>query len=277
MSRRHCCGVNAIDPAVTAFLLSAREFFPLMNSVISSATTAIVLAAGLGSRLQADRPKGLVEIGGSHLLDRSLKLIYAAGITKLVVVAGWKQEVYRKHLAEIFPTVRVVDNPAYASTGSLASLVMGARVTSGDVLVVESDLLYERRALTHLLAAPRGDSLLTSGFTASADEVWVYASGNRLMHLSKTDWAGAPRIGELVGLTRLSRVAVDRLIDAAATLPAAAHYEDGLNAICADHPIDVCKVDDLQWCEIDTPEHLRRANDQVWPRIQDQDQTHFRS
>jgi 2-aminoethylphosphonate-pyruvate transaminase len=222
----------------------------------------------MGSRLQADRPKGLLEIGGGPLLGRSLALLHDAGVTEIVLVAGWRQEVYREYLAAHFPAVRVLVNPAFATTGSLASLLIGVRATSGGVVVVESDLLYEKRAPARLLAAPGRDTLLASGFTASGDEVWVHARSGRLAHLSKQPWTGAPRCGELVGLTRLSRPALDRLLAVAPTLPAEAHYEDGLNAICAAHPVEVCLVDDLQWCEIDTPEHLRRAREQVWPRIQ---------
>ncbi len=244
-----------------------------MSPVVSLPPCAVILAAGLGSRLQADRPKGLVEIGDRPILGRSLALLHAAGVTEIVIVVGWRQEAYRAYLAAQFPAVRVLENPDFSGTGSLASLLIAARATAGDVLVVESDLLYERRAPARLLAAPGRDTLLASGFTASDDEVWVHARGSRLAHLSKRPWTGAPRCGELVGLTRLSRPALTRLLAVEATLPPGAHYEDGLNAICDAHPIDVCLVEDLQWCEIDTPEHLRRAREQVWPRIQVRDQT----
>jgi len=248
-----------------------------MQTACNSAPTAIILAAGLGSRLQADRPKGLVEVGPGPVLGRSLTLLAAAGVAEIVLVGGWKQEVYREYLQRNFPAVRMVSNPDFATTGSLASLVIGLRATAGDVLVVESDLLYERRALAAVLAAPGAEVLLASGYTASGDEVWVYARDGRLAHLAKTAWTGAPRVGELVGLTRLSRPAADGLIAAAATLPAAAHYEDGLNLLCAARPVSVCLVPDLQWCEIDTADHLRRAREQVWPRIVDSDHTAARS
>ncbi|MCC6414304.1 MAG: NTP transferase domain-containing protein [Opitutaceae bacterium] len=229
---------------------------------------AVILAAGMGSRLRADRPKGMIELGGGPLLGRSLGLLREAGVEEIVLVAGWRQDIYREYLEENFPAVRVLENPAFARTGSLASLLIGARATVGNVLVVESDLLYEKRALSRLFAAPGRDTLLASGYTRSGDEVWVYAHDRRLARLSKQAWGGAPRCGELVGLTCLSRPALDGLLAVAPALPVGAHYEDGLNAISAAHRIDVCLVDDLQWCEIDTQEHLQRAREQVWPRIQ---------
>ncbi len=232
--------------------------------------TAVILAAGLGSRLREANPagpKGLVAVGAGPIIGRSLRLLQAAGVDTLIMVVGWEGEAYRSYLAENFPAVRVVENPAYATTGSLASLVLGVNGVEDDVLVVESDLIFERQALAQLLAAPSPDTLLASGFTRSEDEVWVHAEAGRLVHLTKGAWPGAPRHGELVGLTRLSRPTVRALREVAAQLPPAAHYEDGLNAVCAGRAIDVLKLEALQWCEIDTPAHWRRARELVWPAI----------
>jgi 2-aminoethylphosphonate-pyruvate transaminase len=146
-------------------------------------------------------------------------------------------------------------------------LVLGSQGIAGEVLVVESDLLYESRALTALLAAPKPSTLLASGPTASGDEVWVYGRDGRLAHLNKGPWTGAPRLGELVGLTRLSGEVLRAIVTAASGLSAAAHYEDGLNAVCAQHPIEILRIDDLAWCEIDDRDHLNRAREAIWPRI----------
>ena len=240
----------------------------------STAPTAVILAAGMGTRLRAvhaEKPKGFVEIDGTAIIARSLKLIEAAGVREIVLVAGWQSDVYRAFLAAQFPRVHLTLNPDFATTGSLASLRIGARHVANDILIVESDLLYEARALGALLAASSQNTLLASGLTQSGDEVWVYGNENRLAQLSKQPWSGAPRIGELVGLTRVSSDLMRTLDDAARQLPASAHYEDGLNAVCANHRIEVLRIDDLAWCEIDDSSHLQRAKTSVWPRIQKTD------
>ncbi len=234
---------------------------------------AIVLAAGLGARLravQAERPKGFVEIGGAPIIARSVAALRAAGIREFVFVVGWRAEVYRAWLAAELPGARCVPNAEFASTGSLRSLLLGATAAPGrDVLVVESDLLYEAGAPARLLAEPPGDVLLASGFTRSGDEVWVYAEPpGRLRRLDKRPWEGRTPAGELVGLTRLTAAAVARLAAAAAALPATAHYEDGLNAICGEIPVRLRHEPALVWCEIDDPAHLERARSAIWPRLQ---------
>jgi choline kinase len=232
----------------------------------------MVLAAGLGSRLRAvhnARPKGFVEVGGMPIIARSVAALQRAGITEFVFVVGWQAEVYRQWCAVACPGARCVENHDYATTGSLASLLLGAAIVPDrNLLVVESDLLYEPRAPQLLMAAPADDTVLISGFTRSGDEVWAYESSpRRLAHLSKQrDPARAPA-GELVGLTRMSAALVAGLQRAALALPASAHYEDGLNALADQRPIDLLPVPDLVWGEIDDPAHLERARHDLWPRI----------
>ena len=63
-------------------------------------TTAAILAAGWGSRLgelTEHTPKGLLEVGGKPLLQRSVEQLKAAGIERVVIGTG-----YCAHLIEEF-------------------------------------------------------------------------------------------------------------------------------------------------------------------------------
>jgi len=57
--------------------------------------------------------------------------------------------------------------------------------TSAGFLLLESDLVYESRALRVLQDDPRPDLILVSGITNSGDEVWVQTEGGNLRALSK--------------------------------------------------------------------------------------------
>src|SRR4051812_42159334 len=97
-------------------------------SSASPALTAVILAAGMGSRLRSvhsEKPKGFIEVGDGPIIGRSVSLLIAAGVREIVLVAGWRNEVYREFLSSSFPDVRMVINADYANTGSLASLVIG--------------------------------------------------------------------------------------------------------------------------------------------------------
>jgi choline kinase len=242
-------------------------------SAPAAAPVAVVLAAGLGSRLQSVHsaaPKGFVEIDGVPIIERSLNALRAAGVRDFVIVVGWMAGHYRRWAAGYTAdtSIACVENAEYATTGSLQSLMIGCAVVPGrDVVVVESDLLYEPRAAAVLLSASSADTLLMSGLTRSGDEVWVYGANERLEHLSKGSWNGRDALGELVGLTRLSAATIGAMTRAAAELRPSAHYEDGLNAVAASRDIALLHMPGLAWCEIDDEQHLSRARTLVWPKI----------
>jgi len=69
---------------------------------VSAPTTAMVLAAGLGTRMRPltdDRPKALVEVAGSALIDHVLRRLGESGVERAVVNVHWFAERLESHLA----------------------------------------------------------------------------------------------------------------------------------------------------------------------------------
>ena len=64
-----------------------------------NAPTAIVLAAGKGTRMKSDLPKVLCQANGRPLVEYVLDSLRAAGVEKIVVVVGYKADEVKKQLS----------------------------------------------------------------------------------------------------------------------------------------------------------------------------------
>jgi xanthine dehydrogenase accessory factor len=114
-------------------------------------TEAVVLAAGVSSRM--GRPKPLVLVGGHRMLARSIESLHAAGISRIVVVLGDHADEVRRGID--LSGVTVVENPAYQE-GMSSSLRVGVRATDPgvkNVMIVLSDQPFVAPATLRSLAA----------------------------------------------------------------------------------------------------------------------------
>jgi choline kinase len=240
---------------------------------MSGPKLAVIVAAGRGVRLKGmgeQRPKGFIELGGRGIVERSVELLAAAGVERTLIVTGHLREWY-EDLARRMPNVELAHNPDFATSGSMYTLYLARNRIHEDFVLAESDLVYERRALDVLFAAPSADTLLTSGPTRSGDEVYVEAKAARLTGLSKKrETLQGEVVGELVGLTRISRRCLEAMCAHAETVFTGSkhlEYEQALVAAARTVPVDCPVVHDLAWTEIDDENHLARARETVYPRI----------
>ena len=112
------------------------------------ALTAIILAAGRGSRLHPyteSCPKCLTELGGRTLLNYQIGTLRTCGITNIIVVTGYLGEMLQS------PGWECVENPLWAETNMVESLFTAETKFTSDMIVAYSDIVYEPRVLQALL------------------------------------------------------------------------------------------------------------------------------
>ncbi|GAB5558789.1 MAG: hypothetical protein SynsKO_04360 [Synoicihabitans sp.] len=238
-------------------------------------TLAVILAAGRGirfGRAGQDQPKGFIVLGRETLISRSIKLLQSHGISEIVIVTGHCREHYEQ-LARAHPSlIRLVHNPIYANSGSLASLQVAREIIDGrPYLLLESDLIYESAAIEVVLNHPDESVLLVSGPTGSGDEVYVTAQNGQLSALTKISAKlKAPPLGELVGITKIgSRFAkhLDHVTGQKLSNTNHVEYEEALVTAARKAALTCHLISDLVWSEIDNDLHLTRAQSEILPRL----------
>ncbi len=118
----------------------------------TTVTTALLLAAGTGTRLQPltlDVPKCLTEVGGIPILERLVNNLRAQGFKRLIVVIGHLgdriQDFLQQHAGDM--QVDYVINPDYRTTNNIYSLWLARQQIREPFLLVESDLVFETSML----------------------------------------------------------------------------------------------------------------------------------
>jgi len=236
---------------------------------------AVILAAGMGTRLRTEhsgKPKGFLQLAGRPIIEDSIARLERAGISDILIVTGYAAEYYTQLAARHDGLVRTVHNPDYADSGSMYSLYCARELIDDDFLLLESDLVYESRALDVLVNIETPDAVLLSGPTHAGDEVYVETAGGKLIAMSKNKAElGAGIAGELVGISKISRglfAVMKHLAEQAFEESVHYAYEtDCLVAAAQTWDIFCPVVADLAWGEIDDPGHLRRVREQVLPRL----------
>jgi choline kinase len=223
---------------------------------------AVILAAGMGTRLGKPWPKPLTPLVDGRTIMRqqidNLEKAFGADL-RVMTVIGFKLEL----IIEAFPNVAYVYNENYDQTNTNRSLLKALRIASdGGVLWMNGDVVFDPAVLERakpLMEA--GTSFICVNTSATAEEEVKYtvdADGNVAL-LSKTV---ENALGESVGINYIS--AADRA-DLIAGLEACAdtdYFERGIEIAIEKVGMKVIPLDisDLFAVEVDFEDDLARAN-----------------
>lgn len=113
--------------------------------------TALILAAGDGTRLRPltdDKPKVMVKIWGIPILERLLYNLNQSGISKAIIVVGYKSEVIKEHFGAVWGDINIEYRDAKNyDDGILTSAVLGKDVINERFLFLLGDTIFETRTI----------------------------------------------------------------------------------------------------------------------------------
>ena len=104
-----------------------------------SETTAIVLAAGKGTRMEGDLPKVLFPVCGRPMIHFVLDALEKAGIDRTIVVVGYRADLVKAELADR-QNLSFVEQTEQLGTGHAVKVCTGELTGhSGPVMIVTGD------------------------------------------------------------------------------------------------------------------------------------------
>ena len=234
--------------------------------------TAVIMAAGLGSRFghyTESIPKGFIEVAGVPMIERSIQTLIKCGIERIVIGTGYKKEAYEA-LKKTYPIIETCFSPRYAETNSMYTLYnMRELIGNDDFLLLESDLIFDQRAITCLMENQHDDVLLVSPITKFQDQYYVAADQDGVLTNCSVHREEIEPVGEFVGIHKLSHEFFTKMC-ADYTLvvdqkPKLGYEYELLHMSQSISPLYVLVANDIKWYEIDDESDLLYAEEHIAP------------
>jgi 1L-myo-inositol 1-phosphate cytidylyltransferase len=242
------------------------------DSGLSSApriSEAVILMAGSGSRLRTNGttlPKPLVPVLGRPMISYTLEMLARADIRKVHAVVGFQKQLVMAHVRPLIPVeldVRFIENRDWQKQNGISVLAAANHVTSPFLLTM-SDHLFDQSMIDLLLRTAVPDQVnlaidrkLDSIFDL-ADAMKVRTCGDRIIAMGK-DLPSYDAIDtglfvcpvDIFGYLERVRKNGD------------CSLADGVRLMAGANKVRGVDIGDAWWQDVDTPEMLQRAEEQV--------------
>ena len=212
-------------------------------------------------------PKGFIPYKGKPMVVRSIETLIACGIERIIIGTGYHRECYEA-LCEQYPQIECCFSPRFAETNSMYTL-WNCREMIGDAdfLLLESDLVFEKRAIAALLECPQESTMLITPVTKFQDQYYVEMDEKGVLTNCSTDPNALQYSRELVGIHKLTNDFYRTMCKEYAAIvdekPKLGYEYELLDLSQRIQPMKVLCVEGLQWYEIDDEEDLKFAEANV--------------
>ena len=223
---------------------------------------AVILAAGMGTRLGRPFPKPLTPLSdGRTIMQQQMEnLAHVFGEdVRISTVVGFKLDL----ILEAFPDVNYIYNEAYDQTNTNRSLLKALRLSaSGGVLWMNGDVVFDPAVLQAVLPhiAAEQSFICVNTATVGEEEVKYTVDPDGLVAQLSKQVVDAR--GEAVGINYVSAQDKPTLIQRLAECTEADYFERGIELAIDKDRMRVLPVDigEMFAVEVDFEEDLDRAN-----------------
>ena len=235
---------------------------------------AVILAAGLGSRLADGRPvpKPLREVAGIPLIVRIIRALEKGGVREIGIVIGYLGDDLRSGLSDYEQRAKLSFflNEEYEKPNG-TSLLKARDFVKGPTLLLMSDHLWSPRLLESVASYPVAaqESVLGVDYRIDAcfdldDATKVQVQGDRITRIAK-------QLDDYNALDTGLFLITPALIEAldAANGPEGCSLSQGVAALAAGGRMKAADIGDANWIDVDTPAALKRAEQALLARLHD--------
>ncbi|WP_375399016.1 NTP transferase domain-containing protein [uncultured Sphingomonas sp.] len=230
--------------------------------------TAVLLAAGEGSRLRGSAPiKPLCPVAGRPLIDHALTGLATAGIRRAVVVVGYERATIERYLASRrWPLAVETVTTDHRLPNGVSARAAAAAVGNEQALLAMCDHLVEPTLYARVAAAGAGDGL-TLGIDRRLDHPWVdpedvtrvLTEGDRIVALGKGMAAYDAHDTGVFAVGPALFAALAALKDPSLT--------EGVRILAAKGRARVVDCSDLDWIDVDDAPALASAETWLARRV----------
>ena len=225
---------------------------------------AVILAAGMGTRLGRPWPKPLTPLSdGRTIMQQQIENLRTAfPEVRISTVVGFKLEL----ILEAFPDVSYVYNEVYDQTNTNRSLLKALLLSGeGGVLWMNGDVVFDPTVLTRvqdLIDAEQSFICVNTAVVGEEEVKYTVDADGFVDQLSKQV---SDALGEAVGINYVSASDKATLITRLAECTDGDYFERGIELMIANDAARVLPYDikDLFAVEVDFEEDLTRANEHL--------------
>jgi len=160
---------------------------------------AIILAAGIGSRLGNSDPKPLTKLkNGESILYRQVEYLSKyIGINNIIMIVGYKKDL----IMESFPNLIYVYNNFYDTTNTSKSLLAGLhKIEHEDVMWLNGDVVFEKELLPKIIQCSQSCMAVNTNSVGEEEIKYNIFDDGNIKGVSKTTF---PALGEAVGINKV--------------------------------------------------------------------------
>ena len=224
---------------------------------------AVILAAGMGTRLGRPFPKPLTPLSdGRTIMEQqidNLRQVFGADV-RITTVVGFKLDL----ILEAFPDVTYIYNEAYDQTNTNRSLLKALRLsTEGGVLWMNGDVVFDPQVLDKVSDLMESDTSFICVDTAAVGDEEVKYTVDTDGYVDELSKQVVNARGEAVGINFVSASDKPTLIDRLSECSDADYFERGIELAISHDSMRVMPVDIGEFfaVEVDFEEDLTRANE----------------